>query len=127
VLQDSRQRAPATLTEAEAVIWAETVGVMPSGWLTRAQTPLLVAYCRHAARSDLLAQQVNRFRPAWLKEAGGIERFNRLLVMAERETKAMTSAARSLRLTPQSQYGPRKGARLSDDAVSLRKPWDPAE
>jgi hypothetical protein len=110
--------------EVEAVIWAEVVGCMPSGWLSKAQTPLLVAYCRHAARADLLAQQVNRFRPEWLTAEGGVERFSKILAMAERETKAVTAAARALRLTPASQYGPRKGATINSAATDGPRPWD---
>ena len=115
---------PATLMETEAVIWEETVACMPSGWLTKAQMPLLTAYCRHAARSDLLATQVNKFRPAWLKAEGGVERFGKLLTMAREETKAMTAMARALRLTPQAMYGPRKAHTINAEASDGPRPWD---
>jgi hypothetical protein len=54
-------------------------------------------------RAGLLAQQIAKFKPDWLKEPGGLERLDKLLQMADRETKALSACARSLRLTQQSQ------------------------
>src|SRR5262245_5793729 len=94
--------APTELTDAQATVWRDAVASMPSRWLQRGAHPILVAYCRHTCRARWLDQQVQRFRTEWLKVEGGLERLDRLLRMAERETKAAIACARALRLTPQS-------------------------
>jgi hypothetical protein len=124
VLAERRPSPPADLTEAEGLVWSDVVGCMPCGWLSKAQVPLLVAYCRHTARAGLLAQQLSAFDPAWVKVEGGVQRLDKLLAMAERETRALTACARSLRLTPQSQYGPRAAATAASKGNGPR-PWDP--
>ena len=57
---------------------------------------------------------------------GGLERFDRLLAMADRETKAVVATARALRLTPQAIVHPRTaGRRVNDWPADARRPWDP--
>ena len=48
---------------------------------------ILIEYTRHVCRARLLEGQVAR-----LKEDGGLERFDKLLAMAEREGKAALRA-----------------------------------
>ena len=117
-------RAPAELTDAQADVWRSTVGSMSGNWLNRAAVPVLVEYCRRTCRSRLLEQQVAAFEVEWLRAEGGLERFDRLLAMADRETKAITACARALRLTPQAQMHPRTAARLVEDRPAGRKLWD---
>jgi hypothetical protein len=105
-------------------VWCEVVGCQPGGWLTKAQAPLLVAYCRHVVRAQFLAERVNKFKPEWLAEEGALERLDKLLNMSDRESRALNAFARSLRLTPQSQYGPRKGATINASASDGPRPWD---
>lgn len=102
----------------------DTVGTMPLGWFSRAQYPLLIAYCRHGARAEAMARQIDGFDPEGLKEDGGLERLNKLLAMAERETRALTACARSMRLTQQSQIQPRSAGRATVGDHSGPKPWD---
>jgi hypothetical protein len=124
VLAERRPSPPADLTEAEALIWTDTIGTMPASWLSRAQVPLLSAYCRHVARASFLSEQANKFDAEWLKIDGGVQRLDKLLGMAERETRALTACARALRLTPQSQYSHRTAARMAAKGAGPR-PWDP--
>src|SRR3954470_8039061 len=98
VIETRRSPPPRELTEAEATVWRETVGCVPAGWFTRATFPLLKAYCRHTARAEMLAELVNSFRPEWIAEEGGMQRLDKLLAMAERESRALTACARSMRL-----------------------------
>src|SRR5262245_58276345 len=91
--------APPELTDAQAAVWRDAVASMPSRWLQRGAYPILVALCRHTCRGRLLEQQIARFKMEWLKAEGGLERLDRLLHMAERETKAAIACARALRLT----------------------------
>jgi hypothetical protein len=45
--------------------------------------------------------------------------------MRERETKAMASLARKMRLTPQSRYMPNTAARATADAgTGGKRPWE---
>jgi hypothetical protein len=95
---------------------------MPAGWFDRSHTPILVAYCRHVARADeferLLRETMAPGSDASLGEA------DRLLRMAERETRALTACARSLRLTIQSQMHARTAGRAADKASPRPKPWE---
>jgi hypothetical protein len=85
---------------------------------------VLTSYCRHAARASLLAEQINAFMPEWLKEDGGLERFDKLLAMAERETRAVTACARSMRLTHQSHIRATSAGTAIGRSSDGPKPWD---
>jgi hypothetical protein len=117
--------APNELTDAQAVIWCDVVDSLPDDWLTRAAHPILVAYCRHVCRARLLELQIALFEPQWTKVDGGLERLDRLLAVAERETRATTACARALRLTPQAQMHPRTAGRAVNNLSSGPFPWDP--
>ena len=95
---------------------------MPGRWLTRGAYPILIAYCRHTCRARLLQRQVDLFQESWLVEDGGLERYNALLAMCDRETRALLSCARALRLSPSSQMHARTAARMVND-VPLLLPW----
>jgi hypothetical protein len=99
------------------------VDSLPGGWISPAQEPLLAAYCRHISAADHLAGMIDKFDPD-LKDSRALQRFNKLLAMRERETKALSSVATRMRLTPQSQMHPRTAARAVDGAKGGRKPWD---
>lgn len=130
LIEAHRPAPPEGFGEVEARIWVDTVGTMPLGWFSRAQYPILVAYCRHAARAEQMAAHIASFKPDWIKEEGGPEMLNKLLAMAERETRALTACARSMRLTQQAQIQPRSAGRATADdhggpKLWDRKPWDP--
>ena len=116
---------PAELTDAQAAVWRDAAASMSGGnWLTRGAAPILVEYSRHVCRARLLERMISDFQPEWLKVDGGVERLDRLLAMAERETRAATACARALRLTPQSQIGPRTAGRRTDALPTGPRPWD---
>ena len=115
---------PAELTDAQADIWRDVVGSAPAVLVRRAIYPILIAYCRYACRARLLEMQVAQFQPEWTKVEGGLERLDTLLGLCERETRAMISCARALRLTPQAQMHPRTAGRAVNDMSSGRMPWD---
>lgn len=118
---------PPELTDAQATVWRDVVGSLPSDWLTRAAHPILVAYCRHVCRARLLEMQIARFEIEWTDIDGGLERLERLLAIAERETRALTACARALRLTPQAQMHPRTAGRAISNLPVGPRPWDPCE
>ena len=118
---------PPELTDAQATVWRDVVGSLPDDWCTRAAYPILVAFCRHVCRAQVLEMQIARFEPEWTTVDGGLERLDRLLAAAERETRAMTACARALRLTPQAQMHPRTAGRAVSNLPSGPRPWDPEE
>jgi len=117
--------APAELSDAQAQVWRDVVASMPENWLHRAAYPILIAYCRHVGRARLLESLVGQFQPEWARVEGGVERLNKLLAAAERETKAVVACARALRLTPQSTIQPRTAGRLLNAQPACgQRPWD---
>jgi hypothetical protein len=117
--------APAELTEGQAQVWRAAVSAMPGTWLTHGAHPLLISYCRHVCRARVLESMIKKFELEWTTVEGGLERFDRLLAMAERETRAALACARALRLTPQAQIQPRTaGRRVSDQPSDDSRPWD---
>jgi hypothetical protein len=131
VVIDAGRRMPASpppeLTDAQATVWRDVVGSLPDGWFTRAAYPILVAYCRHVCRARLLEMQIAQFEPEWTRVDGGLERLDRLLAVAERETRAMMACARALRLTPQAQMHPRTAGRAVSNLPIGPQPWDRKE
>lgn len=118
-------KPPAELSDAQAQVWRDVVGSLPGGWITRATAPILVAYCRHVCRARLLEAQIAAFEVEWTRVEGGLERLDKLLAMAERETRAATACARALRLTPQAQMHPRSAGRRADSLpADAARPWD---
>ena len=118
---------PAELTDAQAVVWRDVIGSLPGGWLTQAAHPILVAFCRHVCRARMLELQIARLEPEWTRLDSGLERLDRLLAVAERETRAITACARALRLTPQAQMHPRTAGRAVSNVPSGPQPSDPEE
>ena len=115
--------APSELTDAQADVWREVAGALPGSWFTRAAYAVLIAFCRHVCRARLLEMQIAKFEPEWAAADGGLERLDKLLAMAERETRAVTACARALRLTPQAQMHPRTAGRAIDAVLLGRPPW----
>jgi len=118
---------PPELTDAQATVWRDVVGSLPGDWVTRAAHPILISYCRHVCRAQVLEKQISQFELEWTMADGGLERLDRLLAVAERETRAMTACARALRLTPQAQMHPRTAGRAVSNLPSGPRPWDPDE
>jgi hypothetical protein len=115
---------PPELTDAQAQVWRDAVASMPATWLTRGARHLLVEYTRHVCRARLLEAQIAAFETEWAKAPGGLERLDRLLAMAERETKSLTACARALRLTPRSLQDPKEAyRRVAELPPEFPPPW----
>src|SRR5687768_1980422 len=129
VVVDERYRRPppppAELSDAQSQVWRDTVGALRGDWLNRASFPLLVEYARHVCRSRMLEGMIAEFEVEWIKHEGGLRRLNLLLAMAERQTRAIASCARALRLSPSSQMHARSAARrLLNPPADMKRPWD---
>lgn len=118
---DARLAPPAGLTEAQTAVWATLVNARPANWFTDDHIGMLSQYCRHKVTSDVIAQQIEQFDPAWMADDDGLKRYDKLLGMQERETRAMNALLRSMRITQQSLVRADKVVKL--DAPS-KKPWD---
>lgn len=124
-LRRTPARAPAELTDAQAAVWRDAAASMPGDWLSRGAFPILTEYCRHVCRARLLEAMVARFEAEWTAVDGGLERLDKLLAAADRETRAVTACARALRLTPQAQMHPRTAGRRADALpFDGPRPWD---
>ena len=115
---------PSELSDAQAQVWRDAASSIT--WLARGAHGILIEYCRHVCRSRLLEVQIAHFQQEWIATAGGLERLDRLLAMAEREGKAAIACARALRLTPQAQMHPRVAGRRVADESPYPSPWSGA-
>src|SRR5262245_10193691 len=113
---------PAELNDAQRMIWRDAVASMKGDWLVRGAYPLLIEYTRRVCRSRVLEAQVQKFETEWLRVEGGLERFDKLLQMADREARGVVALARSLRLTPHARMHPSTAARRTDIGDGSR-PW----
>ena len=121
---DGRPQPPEDLTEVQKDIWRRTVGSEPADFFkTAALQQLLKEYCRHIETAHVLARQIERFRDEWLLGIDGVQRYDLLLKMRERETRAIMAAATKLRLTNQSRYVPHAAA-TATKSVPSAKPWE---
>ena len=120
---------PSELSDAQAAVWRDAVSCMPGDWLRRGAHGILIEYCRHVCRSRLLEVQIAHFQQELIAAEGGLERLDKLLAAADRETKSALACARALRLTPQAQMHPRVAGRRLAEVSPYPSPWsgrDPA-
>ena len=122
--RDQRPEPPAELTAEQAQTWQDIVASMPSDWFRAGTHVLLSQFCRHVATSRILADQINAFQLEWLELKDGMRRYDRLLAMHDRESKAMSSLATKLRLTQQSRYTPQAAATAVRDSRLGLQPWE---
>jgi len=93
--------------------------------LSPEMAPLLIEFCRAVSRSAIIAQQAEAFDPEWLTADGGLERWDRLLRMADRAAGRVASLAVKLRLSPSTRYRADRASVIADKpGVGLQRPWD---
>ena len=116
---------PPELPPSQAETWRTTIGSVPADYISRAAFPVLVELCRHVDRGRMLEGLIANFRPDWVAEEGGVERLDKLLAAAERESRGILSCLRQLRLTPQSVHPTTAARRLANfRPAGRRPPWD---
>lgn len=123
---DGRPKPLAGLTKFQKAVWDKTVASEAAAFFeTAALQQLLAEYCRHCEASNILAKQINEFDPAWLVDEDGLRRYERLLSLRDKETKALADKATKLRLTNQSRYTPQAASTASRrNDGSKAKPWE---
>lgn len=121
---DGRPRAPDDLTEFQAVVWDRTVSNEASAFFkTAALQQLLKEYCRHVESAHKLAQMIQSFERQRTLDDDDMRQYERLLIMRDRETKALGDKATKLRLTNQSRYTPQAAATAAKASASS-KVWE---
>lgn len=123
ILSTDRVIPPATLTDAEINVWDEVVNDHPADFFTSTHKSLLTMYCRHVVRSQILDQEILSFDMAWLADGDGLDRYDKLLKMAERETRAASSLATRLRITKQA-LDQQTAALSKSRQKKTVKPWE---
>lgn len=122
---DGRPQPPADLTEFQKELWQRTVAGEPlDQFRTATLQQLLKEYVRHCEAADILAGEIAETDPAWLRDEDGLKRYDKLLLMRDRETKAVGDKATKLRLTNQSRYTPQAAATAAKQTGAPRKPWE---
>lgn len=116
---------PMHVSEAERCVWVEVVNDQPAAAFTPTHSPILEMYCRHVVQARILSDEVSNFERSWLADDEGLNRFDKLLKMAERETRAASSLATRLRITRQA-IDQQTVARAVTSQSKSRKPWEMA-
>ena len=122
-LSDSRLPAPLHMSDAEQAVWVDVVNDQPASAFSPTHGPLLEMYRRHVVLSRVLADEILNFDRAWLADDDGLKRYDRLLAMHERESRAASSAATRLRITRQA-IDQQTVARSIINAPKAKKPWE---
>ena len=123
---NSTQRLPAPrhMSDAEQAIWCDVVNDQPATAFSPTHGPLLELYCRHIVHARILADELANFDRAWMADDDGLKRYDRLLAMSERESRAASSLATRLRITRQAVEHPNTvGVSLANQSKG-RKPWE---
>ena len=123
VLSESRLAPPIHLPDAERDVWLQVVNDQPASSFTETHAPMLELYCRHVVLSRILADELLNFDRAWIADDDGLKRYDRLLAMHERESRAASSAATRLRITRQA-IDQQTVARTMMNAPKAKKPWE---
>lgn len=120
---EQRLQAPLSLSDAEISVWNEVVSDQPASSFTATHSPILEMYCRHVVNNRVLADELLNFDRSWLADDDGLKRYDKLLQMAERESRAASSLATRLRITRQA-IDQQTVARSLNNNVRSRKPWE---
>ena len=111
-----------SLSEAEQDVWYSVINDHPADSFTATHAPLLGLYCGHVVRAKILNSEILKFEPKWFADDEGIKRYDKLLSMAERESRAASSLATRLRITRQA-IDQQTVARSQLNATKSKKPW----
>lgn len=106
VLAVERPDAPYDLTDAQAEVWRTVVNGLPAEWFPRETWPLLAQYCRHVVSAEHVAKLIYDLEQK--KDGFDVGEYNQLLIMQEREGRALSSLATRMRMTQQSTYDRQK-------------------
>ncbi|WP_146618612.1 hypothetical protein [Rhodoplanes elegans] len=111
-----RPDAPYDLTDEQAAEWWAVVNRMPADWFPRETHGMLTAYCRHVVAARRVAQLIEQAEKA---DPFDVANYNTLLIMQEREGRALSSLATRMRLSQQATFDKKKSK-----PIQGKKPWE---
>jgi len=116
---------PGMLNDFEAATWAQIVGSQPADWFDKATEPLLIQYCRHVSNAAVVNERMAKLKKSKLATVKALSMFDKLTKMLDRETRAMLSCARSMRITQQSINPDRaQTAKRKHTESAGAQPWE---
>jgi hypothetical protein len=116
-----RPDAPYDLTDEQVDEWRAVVNRMPADWFPRETHGMLSQYCRHIVSARRIAQLIERAMKS--KKAFDVDAYNQLLIMQEREGRALSSLATRMRISQQAAYD--KTKKKASSTIQGKLPWDP--
>lgn len=123
VTSHKRLLPSAHLSAAEQAIWLDLINDQPAASFSITHGPLIEMYAKHVVHSRTLCEEIANFDRAWLADDDGMKRYDKLLGMHERETRAASSLATRLRITRQA-VDQQTIARAQINEPKSRKPWE---
>jgi hypothetical protein len=90
---------------------------MSADWFPRETRGMLSQYCRHVVSARRVAQLIEQAMKGELLDIDG---YNQLLIMQEREGRALSSLATRMRLSQQATVR----AEQAHKPLQMDKPWD---
>jgi hypothetical protein len=123
LLSAQRLSAPLHMSDAELSVWHEVVNDQPAEAFTATHAPILEMYCRHVVNGRILADELLNFDRTWLADDDGLKRYDKLLAMSERESRAASSLATRLRITRQAIDHNTAGNMIKNHSKA-KKPWE---
>ena len=117
-------KPPATINDAEISVWSEVVNDQPANAFTATHAPLLEMYCRHVVNNRIIGDELLNFDRDWLASDDGLKRYDTLLRIAERESRAASSLATRLRITRQAVDQQTIARSQINNKSQSRKPWE---
>ncbi len=122
VVAVERPDPPDELTEEQGRVWYAVTSSLPADWFGRETHEMLAQYCRHTVAARRVADLIAAMERDSGDEAEGfdVEQYDRLLKMAERESRIISSLATRMRMTQQTTYDKSK----SKGKGAIRKPWE---
>ena len=115
-----RAKPPAGLTPEQSTEWLAIVDRMPAEWFPRETHSMLEQYCRHVVSARRVGELIESLVNGDMESGDWVGDYNRLLIMQEREGRAMSSLATRMRLSQQSKYSKHKGK----GGPLNKKPWE---
>lgn len=124
-----RPSPPAELNTLQANEWNAVVGRLPADWFPAETHTMLAQYCKHKSAAEMVSSLIAEMEVRDHAATEGEEKpdgdayfdldaYDKLLKMQERESRAITALARSLRFTLQATYDKSKNT-----GPSMPEPW----
>jgi len=118
VTEMRRPPPPAELTKEQADEWRNIVESLRADWFSPENYALLTTYCTHICSARLLAKLIDNEVQAGLPDLG---KWDTLLRMHERESKAIMNLSTRMRISQHSAYDKERSRKSSTQTDS--RPW----